>query len=176
MAGRYHFLTEMELTSPPDSVEYALSDYTRWPTWWRWARQVESLDGASPGSLGARYRYRVTTPFRYGFTYVTEVIETSPSHILVESSGDLEGSGLFRFSRTEEQGTALSFTWLVQTSKWWMNLVSPIARPAFVWNHDLLMTNFAEGLARVTNGDLIAVTHTVVPPSDPAFFTLTVGS
>lgn len=172
MASRYHFLTEMELTSSPDAVESALSDYTTWPNWWRWAQKVESLDASKPGEIGAKYRYRVTTPFRYGFTYVTEVLEASPGHILVESTGDLEGNGLFRFSPTEDGGTALSFTWLVRTPKWWMNLVSPVARPAFVWNHDHLMTNFAEGLARVTGGKLSAVEHTAFPPSDPAFFTL----
>ena len=35
-----------------------------------------------------------------------------------------------------------------------MNLAAPLARPAFVWNHDALMREAAEGLARRLDAEL----------------------
>jgi hypothetical protein len=35
-----------------------------------------------------------------------------------------------------------------------MNLAAPVARPAFTWNHDALMREAAEGLARRLGAEL----------------------
>jgi hypothetical protein len=35
-----------------------------------------------------------------------------------------------------------------------MNLAAPVARPAFVWNHEALMREAAEGLARWLDAEL----------------------
>jgi hypothetical protein len=44
--------------------------------------------------------------------------------------------------------TELSFSWLVGTPKRWMSFLAPIARPAFSWNHDHMMSAFGVGSAR----------------------------
>ena len=36
-----------------------------------------------------------------------------------------------------------------------MNLLAPIARPIFAWNHDHVMRNGAEGLARLLGARLV---------------------
>ena len=43
--------------------------------------------------------------------------------------------------------TAVVYEWNVRTTKPWMNLLAPIARPVFAWNHDWVMRNGGEGLA-----------------------------
>ena len=40
------------------------------------------------------------------------------------------------------------YDWNVVTTKPWMNLLAPVARPLFKWNHDAVMNWGAEGLAR----------------------------
>ena len=171
MGTRYHFVTVLELGAEPTSIDATLRDIASWPAWWKWAKRIVPLGDAPPGTVGARHRNTIATPLLYGFTYDTEIVETGEGMILLESSGDLTGFGLFAY-RPSDDGVHLSFTWLVETPKWWMNLIGPAARPIFVWNHDHLMTNFGEGLARASGGELLAVTHTSLRPKDPGFFEL----
>jgi hypothetical protein len=50
---------------------------------------------------------------------------------------------------THEQGiTTARYDWRVETTKAWMNLLAPIARPFFSWNHDVVMGWGGEGLAQ----------------------------
>jgi hypothetical protein len=37
------------------------------------------------------------------------------------------------------------YEWNVATTKPWMNLIAPIARPVFQWNHDWVMSRGGEG-------------------------------
>jgi hypothetical protein len=37
-----------------------------------------------------------------------------------------------------------------------MNLLAPLARPAFRWNHDYVMHNGAVGLAKLLGAELLA--------------------
>ena len=42
------------------------------------------------------------------------------------------------------------------TTERWMNLLGPIAGPAFRWNHDQVMRNGALGLAELLDARLLA--------------------
>ena len=53
--------------------------------------------------------------------------------------------------------------WNVETTKRWMNLLAPIARPLFEWNHNVVMNWGAEGLekrlgASVSNLERVSTT------------------
>ena len=49
----------------------------------------------------------------------------------------------------EQDGvTAVVYDWQVATTKRWMNLLAPVARPVFEYNHDVVMGWGGEGLAR----------------------------
>ena len=52
--------------------------------------------------------------------------------------------------------TAVLYEWHVETSKRWMNLLAPLARPVFAYNHDVVMRWGGEGLARRLGAELIA--------------------
>ena len=43
--------------------------------------------------------------------------------------------------------TAVTYEWNVSTTKTWMNLLAPVARPVFAYNHDMVMRWGGEGLA-----------------------------
>ena len=65
------------------------------------------------------------------------------------------GRGVWRLY--EDLGvTAVVYDWQVATTKRWMNLLSPIARPVFEYNHDVVMRWGGEGLARRLGVKLLA--------------------
>ena len=58
----------------------------------------------------------------------------------------------------EEDGvTAVTYEWNVHTTRAWMNALAPIARPIFAVNHDFVMRNGGEGLARLLGTRLLAL-------------------
>jgi uncharacterized protein YndB with AHSA1/START domain len=44
----------------------------------------------------------------------------------------------------------------MRTTQQWMNLLAPVARPIFAWNHDWVMGNGATGLARLLGVRLLS--------------------
>ena len=52
--------------------------------------------------------------------------------------------------------TAVLYEWNVATSRAWMNLLAPVARPVFEWNHDWVMARGGEGIANLLGCRLLA--------------------
>ena len=63
------------------------------------------------------------------------------------AKGELDGKGIWRL---EEKGsyTIARYDWLVNTTKTWMNILAPIGKPLFEWNHKVVMSWGAESLAK----------------------------
>jgi hypothetical protein len=61
--------------------------------------------------------------------------------------GELEGVGCCRLKRNDGL-TTVRYDWQVRTTQWWMNLIGPVAKPLFLWNHDAIMRAGGIGLAR----------------------------
>ncbi len=78
-------------------------------------------------------------------------------HRLLEgvASGELAGTGLWRFF-ADGDATAVFYQWDVETTRAWMNLLAPLARPAFAWNHDRVMREGGAGFARLLGARLLA--------------------
>ena len=70
--------------------------------------------------------------------------------------GALKGRGRCLLRETAEGATAVEFELEVETTKPWMNLLAPTARRVFVWNHDVLMRQGGEGIARRLGARLVA--------------------
>ena len=47
------------------------------------------------------------------------------------------------------------YDWNVRTTKAWMNLFAPVARPIFRANHDWVMRNGGKGLAKLLGARLL---------------------
>jgi hypothetical protein len=62
--------------------------------------------------------------------------------------GELEGRGLWQFFSDGDGHTRVQYDWRVKTTKPWMNLFAPVARPFFKWNHDVIMGWGEEGLKK----------------------------
>ena len=171
---RYHLVTDLAVTAGRDRVWEALVGVDVWPSWWSWLRRLRVLHPGGDDGLGGRFRGLIATPTRYSLRCDIEVLAVKrPETISLRAAGDLVGRGDFRLSDAGSGGTALEFVWRVRTAKWWMNLAAPVARRAFVRNHDKLMDDFARGLAYGTGSELVSVSHRTLRRGDVGFFETT---
>ena len=169
--AKYHFVTEFSVTADREQVWEELSDPSDWPTWWRWLKRVDVHDEGGPDHLGGRYTYAFGTALPYTLSFQVLVTQVQrPSYLLGEASGELQGAGHWQLENAEGGGTDVTYVWLVETTKRWMNVLAPIGRPAFSWNHDVLMRDFAKGVARITDSELRSVRNSTVRPGAPDFF------
>ena len=151
----YRFLTTWLLEAPIDPVWEAIYDAERWPEWWRGVESVVELEPGGQDKVGSvsRHRWRSALPYTVQFDSRTTRVER-PWLIEGEASGELAGEGRWRLF--ERDGlTAVLYEWDVRTTKSWMNLLAPVARPAFRWNHNRVMRQGGEGLARRVGGRLV---------------------
>lgn len=132
-----------------NSVEY--------PRWWKGVQSASVLRRADPdeAEVGDVIELRWRSLLPYTLTFQLELTRIEPPHLIeAESRGDLEGSGVWRLY--EGLGVAIVFDWRVATTKRWMNVFHPLARPAFAWNHDLVMRRGARGMADHLRGVVVA--------------------
>lgn len=155
-APEYRFLTTWCLEAPIDPVFAAIHDAESWPQWWKGVRDVVKLEPGNEegvGSLG-RYTWRSRLPYELVFEMRTTRVER-PHFMEGEAQGELAGTGRWRLF--EHAGvTAVLYEWNVRTTREWMNVLAPVARPVFAWNHDVVMRQGGEGLARLLGGRLLA--------------------
>ncbi|MGA2014569.1 MAG: SRPBCC family protein [Solirubrobacteraceae bacterium] len=153
--ARYEFLTTWCVDAPIDVVFDVLHDSARYPQWWK---GVQSVDVVRPGDREAvgetvHFSWRSVLPYSLGFDLTVTRVER-PYLIEGHATGELEGVGTWRLY--QGLGTAIVYDWRVRTTRWWMNALGPVARPAFSWNHDVVMRQGARGLAAELGAALLA--------------------
>lgn len=171
MAARYHLITRMRLGVDRRRTWETFIHVREWPRWWRWLDEVEVLEKGDDYGVGAVFRQRIKSPLLYGFTWETEIVRIVEEALVeLDSAGALRGKGRFEMSAADGRFTDVVFTWLVESTKAWMNVTAPVGRPAFTWSHDRLMADFGDGLARAAGGELLSVAHTSLHPREEGFF------
>lgn len=144
----YRFVTEWDFEAPIERVFETISDSLLWPEWWRGIRAVAELSDHEPQGVGNRRRYTFRSFLPYDLVFDMEVTRfEQPTTLSGRASGELEGEGRWSFISTAS-GTHVRYEWDVRTTRWWMNLLAPVARPAFSWNHGIVMRWGEEGLRR----------------------------
>ena len=144
------------MEAPRERAWEVIDDALSWPEWWRGVVRVDELDPGGPNRVGSRYEieWRSRLPYPLVFEFTTERVER-PRVMEGRAEGELAGLGRWRLF--EDAGvTAVVYEWNVRTTKPWMNMLGPVARPVFAWNHDVVMRWGGEGLARRVGGRLLA--------------------
>jgi len=152
--AKYDFLTTWRLAAPLDLVWEAIYHSERWPEWWPGLLSVIELEKGDDSGIGnvRRYSWKGKLPYRLVFDIRTTQINR-PFLLAGTASGDLSGTGVWSLS--EDDGVVVvRYEWRVATQKGWMNLLAPLARPLFRWNHDQVMHWGGAGLARYVEQQL----------------------
>jgi uncharacterized protein YndB with AHSA1/START domain len=152
--GRYEFVTTWCLDAPIDRVFSAIEDSARWPEWWQGVRSAELLQEGDESGVGRIWRYVWRSRLPYNLEFDSRVTRLERPW-LMEGQADGELTGIGRWRLFEGRGTAVVYEWNVTTSRRWMNALAPLARPLFAWNHDVVMRQGAEGLARLLDVPLL---------------------
>ena len=154
--AEYRFLTTWLLAAPVEPIWEAIWESERWPQWWKGVLEAEKLregDDDGVGQLG-RYVWKSKLPYKLEFGIRTTKVE-KPHLLEGDADGELAGTGRWRFF---ERGgvTAVLYEWNVHTTRAWMNLLTPVARPIFAVNHDYVMRNGGAGLEKLLGARLLA--------------------
>ena len=157
MAREYRFLTTWLLECERERVWEAIYESEEWPRWWRGVKVAERLAEGDEHGIGQRGRYvwRSRIPYAVEFEIVTTRVER-PHLLEGAASGGLEGVGRWRLFEQHGPVTAVLYEWNVHTTERWMNVIAPLARPVFEWNHDWVMRNGGVGLADLLGCRLLA--------------------
>jgi len=153
--AQYEFLTSWCVDAPIERVFAVLNDSAAFPEWWKGVTAVEVLEPGEADGVGelARYSWRSVLPYTLRFD--SRVTRVEPPHLIEgHATGELEGIGVWRLFAAPDS-TAVLYAWRVCTTKRWMNIWGPVARPAFRWNHDRVMHQGGVGLAERLGASLL---------------------
>jgi hypothetical protein len=153
--ARYEFVSTWCLDAPVDQVWDAIFDAERWPEWWKGVVYAHKLRDGDEKDVGCIWRlgWRAKLPYTLEFESETTRVDR-PRVMEGVTRGELNGVGIWRFYEGDA-GTAAVYEWTVRTTKPWMNALAPVARAVFAHNHDVIMRQGAEGLARLLDKRLV---------------------
>jgi uncharacterized protein YndB with AHSA1/START domain len=152
----YSFLTTWLVEAPIEPVWDAIYDTEAWPSWWRGVTHVRELEPGDEDGTGKLFVIGWRSRLPYDLEFETRVTRVQRPHVMEgAASGELTGFGRWRLFEAEGS-TAVLYEWNVSTTKRWMNVLAPVLRPFFAWNHDWVMRSGGEGIARLLNTRLLA--------------------
>jgi hypothetical protein len=142
--AQYSFVTTWNVRAPADKVWDALQCMSAW-----WPGMVVSkILTPGPTGVGTRYERLTRGKLPYDLRYLVTVTRFDPPReAAYDSKGDLVGKGSYVLTQRGETTTVV-FTWDVATSGFWMNVLAPLLKPLFAWNHNYVMAEGEKGLAR----------------------------
>jgi uncharacterized protein YndB with AHSA1/START domain len=155
--AEYRFLTTWLLEADRERVWDAIYESERWPEWWHGVLEADKIEEGDEDGVGqyGRYVWKSKLPYKLEFFVRTTKVEKP---YLLEGNAEGELAGIGRWRLFEEGGvTAALYEWNVRTTRAWMNLISPLARPIFAVNHDYVMRNGGHGLAKLLGVPLLAI-------------------
>jgi carbon monoxide dehydrogenase subunit G len=161
----YHYVSTWQLQAPIEQVWVALNDLEHLPVWYRGVQEARELVPGDTQGVGRRVRYVIKgrLPLRLAFE-ATTTRSVPPKDQVLQAEGELTGTGRWSLDQQGEV-TTVRYTWDVRTTRPWMNLLAPLARPIFTWNSRGVMLGAGEGLARFLGARLVNAEFTAPPRS-----------
>jgi hypothetical protein len=103
---------------------------------------MKLVDGLTGTTFSCTWRSPIGYRLRSDIT-IGEIIGSR--QITLHSKGDLQGTVVSRLHESAGQ-TRIAIDWQVQTTKPWMNFLTPVLRPFFVHSHHAVMRSGERGL------------------------------
>lgn len=151
----YSFTTYWEIRAPLEQVWEQIDQGEDWHRWWKSVAGTKLLFEGEKGGTNKviRYKWKSFLPFTLSINFRVTKREIY-KRIEGESDGDLVGTGIWTFE--EHNGiTRVQYNWEVESTKKIINLLSPVFKKFFVYNHNVIMHRGAKGLAKWLNADLV---------------------
>jgi len=136
----YRFTSFWRVDSGVEEVFAALRDLPSYPTWWPEVKEVKDI-----GSETFWLRCRSWLPYDLCFETRQAVQDSATGVLEASMTGDLEGFSRWTI-KPDQGGSVMRFDEQVVTNKRSLNLMAPVARPAFKANHTLMMRPGEAGL------------------------------
>jgi uncharacterized protein YndB with AHSA1/START domain len=145
----YEFVTNWKIGAQVERVYAAIEDANSWPKWWRGVLSTVELKAGDAEGTGSVRRSVWKSALPYKLEFDSEVVRIEKNKLIeIRAFGQLDGRGVWQLEPDGDKQTRVRYDWTVKTTKAWMNLLSPVARPLFRWNHDVIMGWGEEGLNR----------------------------
>jgi carbon monoxide dehydrogenase subunit G len=159
----YHYVSTWQLQAPIEQVWAAISDLEQLPTWYPAVKEVQILAPGDDQQVGARVRYVIKgrLPMRLAVEATITQVDP-PREAELRAEGELAGTGRWLLDQQGEV-TTVRYLWDVRTTRPWMNLVAPVARPLFTWNSKGVMLQAGEGLAGYLGVPLVGAEFSAPP-------------
>jgi len=145
----YKFETIWKIDAPLEKVWDVVEDADAWPEWWPGVLRSVELKPGHENGVGSIRRTTWKSALPYKLEFDSEILRVE-RHRLIEARafGELDGPGLWQFDVTDDDKIRVQYDWTVKTTKAWMNMLAPVARPFFRWNHNTIMRWGEDGLKR----------------------------
>lgn len=145
----YEFVTIWNINAPVERVWNVIEDANKWPEWWKGVLSVTELAKGDDNGVGSIRRTVWRSALPYKLEFDSEVLRVERLKLIeARAFGELDGHGLWQFEAQSDDQTRVQYDWRVKTTKAWMNMLAPVARPFFRWNHDTIMGWGEEGLKK----------------------------
>lgn len=127
-----------------------------WPSWWPNCSFAGPLERVGPASSTHEDILKATTAHlsfkaSLGYTLTITIHPTAvvtPREIDFDAGGHLVGTGRVTLTAEAKQTTRMDIEWRVRPTQRWMNLLSPVAAPAFKVAHAHMMRQGERGLTK----------------------------
>jgi hypothetical protein len=143
----YSFVTHWHFQALPERVWQVVTAGPSFTEWWPNVVYSKHLTPDVTG-IGSSYErvIRGRLPYNLRFVSTTTLFEP-PREFTYDAVGDLVGRGRWVFE-PNGGGTVLTIYWDVVTIGFWMNLLAPVLKGVFAWNHNQVMRRGERGLAQ----------------------------
>lgn len=133
MSSSYHFVSRWRVRATVAEVHDIVSQPLEYPRWWP-AVYLEARETSMPGSERRRVEFHTRGMLPYTLIWEASVAERMPERIVIEATGDLEGSGIWSFAQ-DGDFVDVTFEWNVDINKPFVRFMTPMLRPVFEANH-----------------------------------------
>ncbi|MBS1730425.1 MAG: SRPBCC family protein [Bacteroidetes bacterium] len=155
MQNKYSFITKWQIVAPVEQVWDAIYQSAEWPNWWKGVLAVKTIEENDDRGVNGISEYTWKSILPYKLTFKMKLMECKKYENLSGIAfGELEGEGRWLFTQNGSS-CIIEYHWNVFTNKKWMNYFSFLLKPAFKYNHDVVMRWGAEGLAKKLNTRLL---------------------
>jgi hypothetical protein len=169
----YRFTDDWYVAADPQAARDLLRRVEEWPEWWPSSVSVQPAIPEHRRATVEAWRFTFQTRLPYRMSFQADVVHEEPMAVETTVVGRVRGVGRWRVDRVPE-GSRVHFDWLVDPQLPWMRVLSPVARPVFIWNHESLMAEGARAFAEAL-GVAMPRPPASTPPVTVAAAQVTVG-